>query len=183
MKKRSKFFLIIGPELFFQYWPGCPNDSNSVLLYRQTPLNAGLGIYTWVSTQLDRINVGFFWSPKICISTEFIILPGMLDFLKLKTTKSINKSRKDGWGQAPSSNFYPINLLVMKTRKLKNSRFKEPLTPNGWVSQFGWGCHCTSFKQTGCWVLILNYFSALVFQFKHKNFDLCNISLFSKMKE
>ena len=64
MKKRSKFFLIIGPELFFQYWPGCPNDSNSVLLYHQTPLNAGLGIYTWVSTQLDRINVGFFGPPK-----------------------------------------------------------------------------------------------------------------------
>ena len=167
MKKRSKFFLLIGPELFFQYWPGWLPK----WLQLSTPLPPNAPQcrtgYLYLGVNPVRQNkCRFFWSPKICITTEFIILPGMLDFLKLKTTKSINKSRKDGWGQATSSNFYSINLLVMKTRKLMNSRFKEPLTPNGWVSRFGWGCHCTSFKQTGCWVLIVNYFSALVFQFK-----------------
>jgi hypothetical protein len=134
------------------------------------PPNAGLYIYNGVSTQLGRINVVFFWSPKICIATEFIILSGMLDFLKLKMIKSINKSRKDVWGQAACSNFYPLNLLVMKNRKLKNSTFKEPLTQNSWVSRFCWGCHCTSFKQTDCWVLNLNHFGTVVFRFKHARF-------------
>ena len=45
IKKCSQKFLIIGAELFFQYWPGCPNDPKTELPYHQKPLDAGLGIY------------------------------------------------------------------------------------------------------------------------------------------
>ena len=44
MKNRPQKLLIIGPQLFFMYWPGCPNGPETEILYHQKPLNAGLGI-------------------------------------------------------------------------------------------------------------------------------------------
>ena len=41
-----KKLLIIGPQLFFMYWSGCLNGSETEIPYHQKPLNAGLGIYT-----------------------------------------------------------------------------------------------------------------------------------------
>ena len=43
-KKHPQKLLIIGPELFFQYWPSCPNGPKTEILYHQKPLNARLGI-------------------------------------------------------------------------------------------------------------------------------------------
>ena len=43
-KKRPQKLLIIGPDFFFMYWPGCPNDPETEIPYHQKPLNAGLGI-------------------------------------------------------------------------------------------------------------------------------------------
>ena len=37
--------LIIGPDPFFQYWPGCPNGPKTEILHHQKLLNAKLGIY------------------------------------------------------------------------------------------------------------------------------------------
>ena len=38
--------LIISPDPFFQYWPGCPSGPKTEIPYRQKLLNAGLGVYT-----------------------------------------------------------------------------------------------------------------------------------------
>ena len=43
-KKRPQKLLIIGPQLFFMYWPGCPNGPETEMPYHQKALNAGLGI-------------------------------------------------------------------------------------------------------------------------------------------
>ena len=32
------------PPTFFLHWPGCPNGTETEILYQQKPLNAGLGI-------------------------------------------------------------------------------------------------------------------------------------------
>ena len=45
-KKRPQKLLIISPQLFFMYWPGCPNGQETEIQYHQKPLNAGLGIQT-----------------------------------------------------------------------------------------------------------------------------------------
>ena len=45
-KNRPLKMHIIGPQLFFQYRPGCPNGPKTELLYHKKPFNAGLGIYT-----------------------------------------------------------------------------------------------------------------------------------------
>ena len=47
MKKTPSKLLIIGPQLFCVYWPGCPNGPEPEIQYHQKhqkPLNAGLGI-------------------------------------------------------------------------------------------------------------------------------------------
>ena len=44
MKNSPQKLLIIGPQLFFMYWPGCPNGPETEILYHQKPLIAGLGI-------------------------------------------------------------------------------------------------------------------------------------------
>ena len=44
MKKHPQKLLIIGPDPFFQCWPGCPNGTKTEIPYNQKPLNAGLGI-------------------------------------------------------------------------------------------------------------------------------------------
>ena len=46
MKKRPQKLLITGPNIFFMYWPGCPNGPKTEIPYHQKPLNAGLGIQT-----------------------------------------------------------------------------------------------------------------------------------------
>ena len=43
-KNRHQKLLIIGPELFFMYWPCCPNGPETEIPYHQKPLNTGLGI-------------------------------------------------------------------------------------------------------------------------------------------
>ena len=43
-KNRPQKLLIIGPQLFFMYWPGCTNGPETEITYHQKPLNAGLGI-------------------------------------------------------------------------------------------------------------------------------------------
>ena len=45
MKNCPLKLLIIGPQLFFMYWPGCPNSPETEILYHQKPLNAELGTY------------------------------------------------------------------------------------------------------------------------------------------
>ena len=44
-KKHPQKLLIIGPDFFFMYWPGCPNDPETEIQYHQKSLNAGLGIF------------------------------------------------------------------------------------------------------------------------------------------
>ena len=44
MKKHPQKLLMIGPDPFFQYWPGCPNGAKAEISNHQKPLNAGLGI-------------------------------------------------------------------------------------------------------------------------------------------
>ena len=34
------------PKIVFKYWPCCPNEPKTEILYHQRALNAGLGIYT-----------------------------------------------------------------------------------------------------------------------------------------
>ena len=50
-KNRPQKLLIIGPQLFFMYWPGCPNGPETCNPVPQKPLNAGLGIQTGIVTQ------------------------------------------------------------------------------------------------------------------------------------
>ena len=40
MKKYLQKLLIIGPDPFFLYWPGCPNGPKTEILYHQKSLNA-----------------------------------------------------------------------------------------------------------------------------------------------
>ena len=47
-KKPPSKVVIIGPQLFFMYWPGCPNGQETEIPYHQKPLTAGLGISTGV---------------------------------------------------------------------------------------------------------------------------------------
>ena len=44
MKNCPLKLLIIGPQLFFMYWPVCANCAETEILYHKKPINAGLGI-------------------------------------------------------------------------------------------------------------------------------------------
>ena len=38
MKNHPQKLLIISPQLFFMYWPGCPNGPETEIPYHQRPL-------------------------------------------------------------------------------------------------------------------------------------------------
>ena len=51
MRNRPQKLLIIGPNVFFMYWPVCPNGPETEILYQEKPLSAGLGIKTGSSSK------------------------------------------------------------------------------------------------------------------------------------
>ena len=56
MKKHPQKLLIIGPDPFFLYWPGCLNGPKTEILYHQKSPNAGLGISTGFQILFFRAN-------------------------------------------------------------------------------------------------------------------------------
>ena len=49
MKKNQSKVAQNRPPTFFMFWPCCPNDQETEILYHQKPLNAGLGIKIGIS--------------------------------------------------------------------------------------------------------------------------------------